>query len=160
MCVHYLFSQGVTLISSTLAILLFFSTFRSPCNLCSGTNQPNTDSDTQVTEWDQSCSGFFSTASLFAGLGPALRWISPLDGNCLKCHRMAIVPRPDCHFTARHGTLCTSCVRFSLGGGEGSPRKRKTESGGWRKENGKSSDANNRIQNTTFINNLDSGSCP
>lgn len=158
-CVHYLCSWIYLNFQHTGNFIIFLGIQ----NLCITFAQALANliqTETLKSHWEtQSCCGIFSTASLFAGLGTSLRWISPSVSNCLKCHSMANSPSSRLSF---HCKILYHIYRvyFSMGDGEKSPRIKKREDGGCQSENIKGLDANNWVQNTTFINNLDGGSCP
>lgn len=91
-CVHYFCSWSYLHFQHTGNFIIFLG-IQNLCITFAQALASLTQTAAVKSHWEtQSCRGIFSTASLFAGLGASLRWISPLDGNCLKCHSAANSP--------------------------------------------------------------------
>lgn len=91
-CVHYFCSWSYLHFQHTGNFIIFLG-IQNLCITFAQALASLTQTAAVKSHWEtQSCRGIFSIASLFAGLGASLRWISPLDGNCLKCHSAANSP--------------------------------------------------------------------
>lgn len=126
-CVHYLCSWIYLNFQHTGNFIIFLGIQ----NLCITFAQALANliqTETLKSHWEtQSCCGIFSTASLFAGLGTSLRWISPSVSNCLKCHSTANSPSSRLSFHCK--ILYHIYHVLLLHGGWGEKSKNKKERG-------------------------------